>query len=888
MDQHVARKSLLVVDGDRKILRILDVSLRNAGFDVRTSSDGLEAAASVEATPPHLIISDTELTSLDGFELCRRLKQKPEHAAIPFIFLATPRPEDRLRGIELGADDFLSKPVHVGEVVSRARMLLQRNERARLERAGGQPGGERFAGELADFALVDLLQTVEASRRSGIVHLVNAAATRAEIYFRQGQVVDAEVGRLSGREAIYRLFSWTEGKFAIEWKNIRRKDTVELPPAELLMEGMRRLDQWTLLLQEMPPLDTVFEVDYRVLADRLAEIPDEVNGILRLLDGARSFIQVIDQSGLADTEALTVIGRLYSERIIRDVRARAPNAEPAAGPELEGWFTEAAGPFGRAADTLRADRSPNDRTQDDGSESRSRAAPPRNVLPSSAELREQIEELFAERLAQKGDHGVADAAPGATGPVGAAGGSGRADEGDGWSAAEAGRKAEHESAIPQLRPEEPGVLIQFPAANVRSTLISPASGPDLASSAAGEFLAPAAHAAASLADARPVAVPESDSGRTTHQGFVPASPPGGARVPPPEVRGLEPEHEPEHEAELQATSEPEAPPEAEPPSRSRPKREPEPAAPATRGADDLPFSQSANQWMTEGDEIHKDVTRAEALDEMGLPSRMRGLILTMAGMAALAGILFAAARFTAGSKKPSPAATVAEVTPALPPSPLPTPAPTPTQGPAPAPPVIVPQPPRARGPTVAPLRAAAEPPVTPTPAATVAPTASAPQPVAPAVATKTPPAAEPGAAKGAPAAPAAAAAPAPAPAAAAAAAAGDFPRLLEKCKVAFGKLRIKEALAACAAAKDANPASAEAHALLAHTEFNRGRLKEALVWAEAAVKINPDLADAYVIIGGVQQDSGQNKAARAAYKKYLELAPRGQYAADLRAIVDTL
>jgi tetratricopeptide (TPR) repeat protein len=99
---------------------------------------------------------------------------------------------------------------------------------------------------------------------------------------------------------------------------------------------------------------------------------------------------------------------------------------------------------------------------------------------------------------------------------------------------------------------------------------------------------------------------------------------------------------------------------------------------------------------------------------------------------------------------------------------------------------------------------------------------------------------------------------------------------------------MKDAVTACTAAKDADPSSARALSLLSHAEFNRNHAKDALNWAQQAIKIDPKLADAYVIIGGVQQDAGKSTEAKAAYKKYLELAPKGQYASDLRAIVQTL
>jgi tetratricopeptide (TPR) repeat protein len=112
--------------------------------------------------------------------------------------------------------------------------------------------------------------------------------------------------------------------------------------------------------------------------------------------------------------------------------------------------------------------------------------------------------------------------------------------------------------------------------------------------------------------------------------------------------------------------------------------------------------------------------------------------------------------------------------------------------------------------------------------------------------------------------------------------------LLYVCRMAFEQNRMRDAEGACAAARDANPESAEAHGLLAHTLFNRNKRREALTSAERAVKINPKLADAYVIIGGVRQDDGDVEEARRAYQRYLELEPKGSYAADLRAIMARL
>ena len=111
---------------------------------------------------------------------------------------------------------------------------------------------------------------------------------------------------------------------------------------------------------------------------------------------------------------------------------------------------------------------------------------------------------------------------------------------------------------------------------------------------------------------------------------------------------------------------------------------------------------------------------------------------------------------------------------------------------------------------------------------------------------------------------------------------------LATCRTAFAKNRMKEALAACSAAAAANPRSAEALTMLAHTELNRGNLSKAGDLAHRALAIDPAMADAYVIAGGIHQDSGQNREAKAAYRRYLQLAPHGRYADELRSIVDGL
>src|SRR5690606_37945624 len=110
-----------------------------------------------------------------------------------FIFLTSATElEDKIHGLELGADDYLTKPIYVKEVTVRVKMLLQRKQQ---ERIGKKDARTKFSGQLADMAIVDLLQTIEVSRKSGTIEFVTALGP-ATVWFRDGKVVDAEMGRL--------------------------------------------------------------------------------------------------------------------------------------------------------------------------------------------------------------------------------------------------------------------------------------------------------------------------------------------------------------------------------------------------------------------------------------------------------------------------------------------------------------------------------------------------------------------------------------------------------------------------------------------------------------------------------------------------------------------
>ncbi|MEP7052663.1 MAG: response regulator [Pseudomonadota bacterium] len=312
----MAKKQLLLVDADPRSVRVLEVSLKKAGYSVTTATDGADALSKIEFSVPDLILSDTRLPRLDGYELVRRLKEHAEFAQLPVVFLTSQKSiEDKIRGLELGVEDYLTKPIFVRELIARVNLLLARRTQEKMATSMPNSRRTRLSGSLEDMGVVDLLQTFEVSRKSGIAR-ISDGRREARVFFRDGKVVDAELGQLRGEEAVYRALIWISGTFEVEFCPVSKEDIIPTSTQGLLMEGMRRVDEWGRLLEQLPSLKTIFEVDHEQLVERLNEIPDELNGILRLFDGKRTLIDVVDESPFEDLSTLSTITKLYFEGLL--------------------------------------------------------------------------------------------------------------------------------------------------------------------------------------------------------------------------------------------------------------------------------------------------------------------------------------------------------------------------------------------------------------------------------------------------------------------------------------------------------------------------------------------------------------------------------------------
>ncbi|HKI05444.1 MAG TPA: response regulator transcription factor [Thermoanaerobaculia bacterium] len=240
-----ASRTILVVEDDRKTSAAVRLYLENAGFEVAVVFDGRQAIEAARTLRPDLIVLDVMLPRVDGLEVCRTLQAE---APVPVILLtARTTEEDKLRGLDLGADDYVTKPFSPRELVARVRAVLRRAP-LRDDREGNNRGGD---GRPSDLPFRDLV--LDLARQEVTVRGQPVPLTRHEI--RLLEAMARAPGRAFTRaELVERAFGWDyegmERTVDVHVKNLRRKLGARTAGGE-------------------PWIETVFGIGYRFAGEHL-------------------------------------------------------------------------------------------------------------------------------------------------------------------------------------------------------------------------------------------------------------------------------------------------------------------------------------------------------------------------------------------------------------------------------------------------------------------------------------------------------------------------------------------------------------------------------------------------------------------------------------------
>lgn len=344
----MASSKILLVDSDARSVRVLEVSLKKAGYQVATAGTVEGALHLAKQFAPDLVVTETQLPDQKGTVLCEQLRANPDTSTVGVLFLSQAADaQSKVDAINVGADVFLAKPVLVKDILVQINSTLEKRQTDAISRRE-RPGN--LSGTLANMGVVDLLQIMEAGFKSGIVHVssdpsrsggyVADGQERGTLFFRDGQVIDARLGKLRGVEAVYRMLLWDDGVFEIEFKMISRDNVVRSTTQAILLEGMRRVDEWSRFSERLPPLDSQLAVDFDALARAYPEVPADIKPVLHMFDAQRSLFEVINDAPMVDTEALELVSQLHEHGVLhRAAPTKAPDAESKNDSQLEDWLS---------------------------------------------------------------------------------------------------------------------------------------------------------------------------------------------------------------------------------------------------------------------------------------------------------------------------------------------------------------------------------------------------------------------------------------------------------------------------------------------------------------------------------------------------------------------
>lgn len=240
MEKKMAAK-ILIVDDNPSVLKLLNINLSKAGYEIVEAENGEQAFDVANKTLPDLIISDIMMPQMDGLELCWMIRENSKVPLVPFIFLTSfDDQETEIKGFRAGADKYLNKPIERKDLLEKVAELLNRNKKVNAVQEE-EMDKKGFAGDLVDLSIVELVQMLNLNKKSGTLHIEDSSG--GKIYLKDGHLYAAECGNLKGEEAVYELVKIQEGKFNFEIVDVDIDRNVQASTMNVIMEACRIMDE---------------------------------------------------------------------------------------------------------------------------------------------------------------------------------------------------------------------------------------------------------------------------------------------------------------------------------------------------------------------------------------------------------------------------------------------------------------------------------------------------------------------------------------------------------------------------------------------------------------------------------------------------------------------
>lgn len=307
--------SVLVVDDSPTIRVLLRDKLEAEGYRVVEAEDGDIALEVALRERPDLIICDINMPKVDGWEFCWNLRKQQDLRFVPFIFL-TDRygVSDRMRGLSIGAEDYITKPFDVRDLIQRLDEVFLKRREVRSEPV--REAEASLMGKVQQFPLPDVLQNINRNGSTGILEVKRGTRT-GRIHIRKGEVINSTLGAHSGKKAFNRLIAWEEGIFEFREEDPGEEILLQESTIRLILDGLKQQDEIRRLQESLPPGDAQIALVGVTPEDVAAGYPPAILSLFDLIRKHGVLRAVVDASPLDDLKIYQAVALLIDSGVLR-------------------------------------------------------------------------------------------------------------------------------------------------------------------------------------------------------------------------------------------------------------------------------------------------------------------------------------------------------------------------------------------------------------------------------------------------------------------------------------------------------------------------------------------------------------------------------------------
>ncbi len=268
--------AVLIIDDDFSIAELTSEYLLLAGFQATVANSGFEAFGYLAKQRIDLILLDIQMPGKDGFAIMEEIRRHADWRNIPVIFLSQfDRPNLKVKALEMGAEDYLTKPFDRAELLARIKVVLRRSHRFLMVE-------NCVSGSLESVPLPVLLQTLALGDKTARIQLSTQQGPPGYIQIRQGKFLEAKFDQFRGRNGLMRMLLYNSGTFQVDFNSTVQANGSEASIDSLLLDCSTEIDELISIVGGIENLDRHVEIDMDQSANK---VPATVRNAIILMPG---------------------------------------------------------------------------------------------------------------------------------------------------------------------------------------------------------------------------------------------------------------------------------------------------------------------------------------------------------------------------------------------------------------------------------------------------------------------------------------------------------------------------------------------------------------------------------------------------------------------------